>query len=116
MLHASTGAATRQAQDHETACNVVMQLTIDADAITPLRQLAMRHCGDGLQFMRVALCTDTRRARVELCIGAAMAAPVMAAILQQLPAAQFGRIAATSLRSVRALRRPGNAPASAFSG
>jgi hypothetical protein len=70
----------------------IMQLTVDTSTITALRQMVMRLCGETMEFMRVAICTDTRKARVWLCISTAMAAPVMDLILRSLPAAEFGRM------------------------
>ncbi len=69
-----------------------MLLTVDTNAITALRQLVMRFCGEAMEFMRVAICTDTRKTRVWLCISPAMAMPVMDLILRSLPAAEFGRM------------------------
>jgi len=69
-----------------------MQLTVDTNTITALRQMVMRLCGETMEFMRVAMCTDTRKARVWLCISTPMAAPVMDLILRSLPAAEFGRM------------------------
>lgn len=70
----------------------VMQLTVDTANVTALRRLVMRLCGAAMEFMRVAVCPDTRRARVWLCVSAAMAGAVMDLILHSLPAAQFGRV------------------------
>lgn len=68
----------------------VMLLTVETSTITDLRQLVMRCCGDTMEFMRVALCADTRKSRVWLCISPTMAMPVMDLILRTLPAAEFG--------------------------
>jgi len=76
----------------------VMQLTVDAATITALRQMVMRLCGEAMEFMRVAMCADTRKARVWLCISPAMAAPVMDLILRSLPAAEFGRVKNQSIQ------------------
>jgi len=70
----------------------VMQLTVDASTITALRQMVMRLCGEAMEFMRVAICADTRKAKVWLCVRASMAAPVMDLVLRSLPAAEFGRV------------------------
>lgn len=70
----------------------VMQFTVDASTVTALRQLVMRFCGEAMEFMRVAICPDTRKAKVWLCISAAMASAVMDLILRSVPAAEFGRV------------------------
>lgn len=69
-----------------------MLLTVDASAVTALRQLVMRFCGEAMEFMRVAICPDTRKAKVWLCIDASMAGAVTNLILHSLPAAEFGRV------------------------
>lgn len=74
------------------APHCVMHLTVDASAITTLRQLVMRFCGDAMEFMRVAVCSDTRKAKVWLCVSASMTGAVMDMILASLPAAEFGRV------------------------
>jgi hypothetical protein len=78
--------------------NCVMQLTVDASTITALRQLVMRFCGEAMEFMRVAICPDTRKAKVWLCIRASMAGAVMDLILRSLPAAEFGRVKNQSIQ------------------
>lgn len=76
----------------------VMQLTVAADTITALRQLVMRFCGEALEFMRVAMCSDTRKAKVWLCISASMAGAVIDLILRTVPAAEIGRVKTASLQ------------------
>lgn len=76
----------------------VMQLTVDASAITALRQLVMRFCGEAMEFMRVAICADTRKAKVWLCVSSSMAGAVMDLILRTLPAAEFGRVKNQSIQ------------------
>lgn len=78
------------------ACSCIMQLTVDADTVTRLRQLVMQFCGEAMEFMRIAVAAPgahTRQAKVWLCVHASMVAAVMDLIVQSLPAAQFGRIA-----------------------
>jgi len=91
----STQFATRRLTTlHASAAqpHCVMQLTVDTSSITALRQMVMRLCGDAMEFMRVAICADTRKAKVWLCISTTMATPVMDLILRSLPAAEFGRV------------------------
>lgn len=76
----------------------VMQLTVDTSTVTALRQLVMRFCGEALEFMRVAMCPDTRKAKVWLCISSSMAGAVMDLILRSVPAAEFGRVKNPSIQ------------------
>ena len=89
-----THGATRRLVHTDTARtpNCVMQLTVDATTITALRQLVMRFCGAAMEFMRVAICADTRKAKVWLCVSASMADAVMDMLMRSLPAAEFGRM------------------------
>jgi hypothetical protein len=89
-------AIRRSAASPQPHC--VMLLTVDTTTITALRQMVMRLCGEAMEFMRVAMCTDTRKARVWLCVSPAMAAPVMDLILRTLPAAEFGRVKTQSIQ------------------
>jgi hypothetical protein len=93
---------SRSTHHHASSClpqrHCVMLLTVDASAITAVRQMVMRLCGEAMEFMRVAICADTRKAKVWLCISPAMAAPVMDLILRALPAAEFGRVKNQSLQ------------------
>ena len=73
----------------EASC--IMQLTVDADRVTALRQLVMQLCGEAMEFMRIAV--HTHQAKVWLCVHASMVAAVMDLIVRAMPAAQFGRIA-----------------------
>jgi hypothetical protein len=66
-----------------------LRLTVDAASITALRQLAMRVCGDGLEFMRIALCEGGLRIRAWLCVQRSFAALLGEAIVRQLPGARF---------------------------
>ena len=69
----------------------VMQLTVDTAAVTALRQMVMRLCGDSLEFMRIEACEHGARMKVWLCVGTAMVARVMEAVMRVLPGAEFGR-------------------------
>lgn len=89
-------AVRRSAAAAQPHC--VMQLTVDTTTVTALRQLVMRFCGEAMEFMRVAICTDTRKTRVWLCISPAMAMPVTDLILRSLPAAEFGRMKNQSIQ------------------
>jgi len=83
-------AVRRSAAPPQPHC--VMLLTVDTHTITALRQLVMRFCGEAMEFMRVAICADTRKTKVWLCVTPSMAMPVMDLILRSLPAAEFGRM------------------------
>lgn len=69
----------------------LMQLTVDTGAVTALRGTVMRLCGESLEFMRIEACEHGARMKVWLCVGAAMVARVMEAVMQSLPGAEFGR-------------------------
>ncbi|NVD69261.1 hypothetical protein HUX88_01645 [Duganella sp. BJB1802] len=94
---------TRAAQDQHRArpprpraC--LMQLTVDSGAVTALRALVMRTCGDAMEFMRVEACDHGARARVWLCVSRALAAQVMEAVMRALPGAEFGRLTPLAAR------------------
>lgn len=94
---------TRVAQDQHRArpprpraC--LMQLTVDSGAVTALRALVMRTCGDAMEFMRVEACDHGARARVWLCVSRALAAQVMDAVMRALPGAEFGRLTPLAAR------------------
>lgn len=94
--HSTHFAVRRSAVAPQPHC--VMLLTVDTNTITTLRQLVMRFCGEAMEFMRVAICADTRKTRVWLCISPALAMPVMDLILRSLPAAEFGRMKNQSIQ------------------
>lgn len=89
-------AVRRSAAAPQPHC--VMLLTVDASTVTALRQVVMRFCGEAMEFMRVAVCTDTRKAKVWLCITPALVLPVMDLILRSVPAAEFGRVKNPSIQ------------------
>ena len=69
----------------------LMLLTVDTGAVTALRGMVMRLCGESLEFMRIEACEHGARMKVWLCVGPAMVARVMEAVMQSLPGAEFGR-------------------------
>ena len=71
----------------ERTCTV--RMTIDAASVTTLRQLAMRVCGDALEFMRIAVCAGGARIAVWLCVRSPFAALLSDTIVRQLPGVQF---------------------------
>jgi hypothetical protein len=82
----------------EPAC--LMQLTVDADAVTALRQMVVSVCGDGMEFMRIAACDHGRRMKVWLCVGKAFVAQIMALVMRALPDAEFGLFSGPGPRRV----------------
>ena len=74
----------------------VMTLKVDTASVTQLRRMVTRICGDSLEFIRIEICEHGTRMKVWLCVGAAMVAPVMDAVMQSLPGAEFGRFIQTS--------------------
>lgn len=77
----------------------LLQLAVDAGALTALRTLVTRTCGDTLRFMRVEACDHGARVRVWLCLSRAAAAQVMEAVMHALPGAEFGRLTPLARRS-----------------
>ncbi|SEN66804.1 hypothetical protein SAMN05428959_102833 [Duganella sp. CF517] len=69
----------------------LMLMTVDTGAVTALRRMVMRLCGESLEFMRIEACEHGARMKVWLCVGPAMVARVMEAVMQALPGAEFGR-------------------------
>jgi hypothetical protein len=86
-----TQAAQRRAKPPRPC---LMQLTVDAAAVTDLRALVMRTCGAGMEFMRVEACDHGARVKVWLCLSRALAGQVMEAVMRALPGAEFGRMTA----------------------
>ena len=89
-----TQAARRRVRPSPSPRACLMLLTVDAAALSELRALVMRTCGDAMQFMRVAACDHDHgaRAKVWLCLSRALAGQVMAAVMRALPGAEFGRM------------------------
>jgi hypothetical protein len=87
-----TQAAQRRARPAPAPRACLMQLTVDAAAVTDLRALVMRTCGEAMQFMRVEACDHGERARVWLCLSRALAGQVVVAVMRALPGAEFGRM------------------------
>ncbi|MBV7537306.1 hypothetical protein KW842_16175 [Duganella sp. sic0402] len=81
------------------ARSCLMQLTVDVAAVTDLRALVVRTCGDAMQFMRVEACDHGARVRVWLCLSRALAGQVMEAVMRALPGAEFGRLTPLAHRS-----------------
>src|SRR5476649_823931 len=69
----------------------LMQMTVDASAITMLRQMVMRICGQAMEFMRIEACDHGTRMKVWLCISRTLVGQVMEAVMRALPGAEFGR-------------------------
>ena len=82
----------------------MMQMTVDADAVTALRRLVMRVCGDALQFMRIEACAHGSRMKVWLCLGKQMVALVMDAVMRARPGAEFGACCGIAGRAPAARR------------
>lgn len=69
-----------------------IRITVEASAVTWLRQLAARICGEALEFIRISACDKGRRMKVCLCTSAASLDALVSAILQRLPEAEFGKL------------------------
>ena len=83
----SSSAASAVSSACPATCTI--RMTVDAQSVTTLRQLAMRVCGDALEFMRIAVCTGGARMQVWLCVQLPFAAILNEAIARQLPGACF---------------------------
>jgi hypothetical protein len=68
----------------------VLRLTVDSASVTSLRQLAMRVCGDALEFMRIAVCAGGQRTQVWLCVQLGCFGVLTETVLRQLPGARLG--------------------------
>lgn len=66
-----------------------IRMTVDAESVTTLRQLAMRVCGEALEYMRIAICAGGARIQVWFCVRVPFARLLSEAILRQLPGARF---------------------------
>ena len=64
-----------------------IRMTVDTGSITTLRRLAMRVCGEALEFIRIAACAGGSRMQVWLCVRLRQAASLCDAIVCQLPGA-----------------------------
>lgn len=73
------------------APNCLMQLTVDTAAVTALRQMVSRICGEALEFIRIEACDHGRRMRVCLCVRRPLVRQIMDAVMRMLPGAEFGR-------------------------
>jgi hypothetical protein len=79
----------------------IMQLTVDADAITSLRQLVVRICGAAFEYMRIAPGQDVGKVKVWLCLRPPVVALVVDAVLRCWPAAEFGQVFNTAMQVSR---------------
>ncbi len=91
-----------------SADTCTIRMTVDSGSVTTLRQLAMRICGEALEFMRIAMCAGGIRIRVWLCVRLPFAELVSEAITMQLPGALFNS------DSVLPLLVPKGAPSNDF--
>jgi hypothetical protein len=65
----------------------MIRMTVDTGSITTLRRVAMRVCGDALEFIRIARCAGEVRTQVWLCVRRPVAATLCETVLSQLPGA-----------------------------
>jgi hypothetical protein len=66
---------------------VTIRMTVDAGSVTTLRRLAMRVCGEALEFIRIAVCDGGARMHVWLCVCLRGVPGLCDAIVGQLPGA-----------------------------
>lgn len=71
---------------------LLLQITVDAVRMLDLRRLVVRHCGSMLSFMRMQPIEHATRMVVWLRVTEPARQALMAAVMQSLPSAQFGRV------------------------
>jgi hypothetical protein len=69
----------------------ILQLTVDADALSALRQLVVPICGAAFEYMRIVPC-EAGQVKVWLCLRPHVLALVAEAVRRCLPAAEFGQV------------------------
>lgn len=85
----STAAAHGQrAARSSSLCTI--RMTADAATAAALRRLALRVCGDALEFVRVAVCAGGAAMSVWMCVRRPVAALLCERIARELPQARFG--------------------------
>lgn len=70
----------------------IMRITVDAAAITELRHLILRNCGDLVLFMRVKPVDHASKMKVWLCLRKSSVDTIISHIIRALPKAEFGKI------------------------
>jgi hypothetical protein len=65
----------------------MIRMTVDTGSITTLRRVAMRICGEAMEFIRIARCAGALRTQVWLCVRRPVAATLCETVLRQLPGA-----------------------------
>jgi|SRR5450830_133867 len=73
----------------------MMQITVEREEVTRLRQVVMQSCGHCVCFMRMSPLDHARRMQLCLCVEAEAVPIVMDAVMWALPQAEF------SLRQAR---------------
>ena len=71
---------------------LLLRITVDAGRMLDLRRLVVRHCGSMLSFMRMQPIEHATRMVVWLRVTEPAMRALMAAVMQSLPSAQFGRM------------------------
>ncbi|EJL92830.1 hypothetical protein PMI16_00982 [Herbaspirillum sp. CF444] len=74
----------------------MMQITVEREDVTRLRQVVMQSCGHCVCFMRMSPLDHARRMQLCLCVEAGAVPMVMDAVMWALPQAEF------SLRQAKA--------------
>ncbi len=81
------GARAKRAQQGNTLCTI--RMTADAATAAALRRLALRVCGDALEFVRVAVCAGSAAMSVWMCVRRPVAALLCERIARELPQARL---------------------------
>lgn len=93
MQHASPLFSSRRQHSALPVCAegcCVVRMTVDVATVTELRQLAMRVCGEALEFMRIAVCAGGERIDVWLCVRLSCAPTLTDTIRLHMPHASLG--------------------------
>ncbi len=88
-----TSFATRSGRarpDLPATCTI--RLTVDAASATDLRRLALRVCGEALEFMRIAICAGSARIQVWMCVRRPVAALLRESVMRQMPDARLQQV------------------------
>ena len=86
-LYPSSRRIPVRSATHLHTCTI--RMSVDAESVTTLRQLAMRVCGEALEFMRIAICAGGARIEVWLCVRQCCVTVLSETIARQLPGARF---------------------------
>ncbi len=85
--NSTAGGRAKRAQQDTPLCTI--RMTADAATAAALRRLALRVCGDALEFVRVAVCAGSAAMSVWMCVRRPVAALLCERIARELPQARL---------------------------